>query len=138
VIEREAWHPEAVAEEYPSTRLLAAGLSAAEAGDLALLEEVARMLADAAAAATSGDTDRSYYARNSKPLEIMAKEVGGLLAIARGQAEAGIGLLAEAVAIAESMRPPNGAPNPLKPVHELYGEALLAIVKRWSGTEYPL
>ena len=24
------------------------------------------------------------------------------------------------------MRPPNGAPNPLKPVHELQGEALLA------------
>ena len=126
VIEREAWHPEPVTEEYPSTRLLAAGLSAAQTGDLPLAEEVARMLADAAAEATSGDTDRSYYARNSKPLQIMAKEVGGLLAIARGQTDTGIGLLAEGVAIAESMRPPNGAPNPLKPVHELYGEALLA------------
>ena len=33
--------------------------------------------------------------------------------------------LHDAVAIAESMRPPNGAPNPLKPPHELYAEALL-------------
>ncbi len=126
VIEREAWQPEAVTEESPSTRLLAAGLSAVRVGDLALAEEVAQMLADAAAEATSGDTDRSYYARNSKPLQIMAKQVGGLLAIAHGQTDTGIGLLAEGVAIAESMRPPNGAPNPLKPVHELYGEALLA------------
>ena len=126
VIEREAWHGEAVTEEDPPTRLLAAGLSAVRTDDLALAEKVARILAEAVAAETSGDTDRSYYARNSKPLQIMAKEVGGLLAIAGGQTDTGIGLLAEGVAIAESMRPPNGAPNPLKPVHELYGEALLA------------
>ena len=126
VIEREAWHPDAVTEESAHTRLLATGLSAVQTGDLALAEQVAGILADAAAAASSGDGDRSYYARNSKPLQIMAKEVAGMLAIARGQTDDGIGLLAEGVAIAESMRPPNGAPNPLKPVHELYGEALLA------------
>ena len=68
----------------------------------------------------------SPKARNSKPLQIMAKEVGGLLVIARGQTDTGIGLLAEGVDIAESMRLPNGAPNPLKPAHELHGEALLA------------
>ena len=34
-------------------------------------------------------------------------------------------MLAEGVELAEAMRPPNGAPNPLKPIHELYGEALL-------------
>ena len=126
VIEREAWHAEAVTEDDPPPRLLAAGLSAVRTGDLALAEKVARILADAVAAETSEDTDRSYYARNNKPLQIMANEVGGLLAIARGQTDAGIALLAEGVAIAESMRPPNGAPNPLKPVHELHGEALLA------------
>ena len=126
VIEREAWQPEAVTEESTATRLLASGLSAVRVGALALAGQVSGKLADMADAATSGDTDRSYYARNSKPVQIMAKEVGGLLAIARGQTDTGIGLLAEGVAIAESMRPPNGAPNPLKPVHELYGEALLA------------
>lgn len=55
----------------------------------------------------------------------MHKEVAGLIAIAKGQRETGLALLKEGVAIADSMRPPNGAPNPLKPVHELYGEALL-------------
>jgi cytochrome c-type biogenesis protein CcmH/NrfG len=34
-------------------------------------------------------------------------------------------LLKEAVAIEESMRPPNGAADPIKPSHELLGEVLL-------------
>ena len=126
VIEREAWQPEAVTDDSAHTQVLAAGLSAVHAGDLALAGKAAALLAEAAEAAGAEDGDRSYYARNSKPLQIMAKEVAGMLAIARGETDAGVGLLAEGVAIAESMRPPNGAPNPLKPVHELYGEALLA------------
>ena len=125
VIEREAWSPQPVTDESPPTKLLATGLSAVQADDLALAETAAQMLADSADA-ESDDTDRSYYARNSKPLQIMAKEVAGMLAVARGQTDTGLALLAEGVAVAESMRPPNGAPNPLKPVHELYGEALLA------------
>ena len=126
VIEREAWSIGPVTEESPATERLAAGLSAVHGGDLALAEMVAEMLAESAEEASAGDADRSYYARNSKPLQIMAKEVAGMLAVARGQTQAGLALLAEGVAVAESMRPPNGAPNPLKPVHELYGEALLA------------
>ena len=126
VIEREAWHAGPITEESPATERLAVGLSAVHGGDLALAETISEMLAESAKEASAGDADRSYYARNSKPLQIMANEVAGMLAIARGQTEAGLALLAEAVAVAESMRPPNGAPNPLKPVHELYGEALLA------------
>ena len=125
VIEREAWSPLPVTDESAPVELLANGLSAVQADDLALAETAVRMLAEAAEA-ESDDADRSYYARNSKPLQIMAKEIAGMLAIARGQTDTGLALLAEGVAVAESMRPPNGAPNPLKPVHELYGEALLA------------
>jgi hypothetical protein len=33
----------------------------------------------------------------------------------------------EAVAIAEGLRPPNGAANPIKPPYELYGEILLKL-----------
>ena len=126
VIEREAWAPHPLNEDSHQTELLATGLGAVHTGDLALAEAVAERLADKAAEASAGDGDRSYYARNSKPLQIMAKEVAGLLAIAAGDTAAGLALLQEGVAIAESMRPPNGAPNPLKPVHELQGEALLA------------
>ena len=125
-IEREAWDPRPVTDDSPATELLATGLGAVHTGDLALAEAAADRLSALAEEASAEDGDRSYYARNSKPLQIMVKEVAGMLAIARGDTEAGLELLAEGVAVAESMRPPNGAPNPLKPVHELHGEALLA------------
>ncbi len=128
-IEREAWDPQPVTEDSHATELLATGLGATQTGDLALAEEAAGILAQRAEKARADDTDRSYYAQSGKPLDIMAKEVAGMLAIARGETDAGLALLAEGVAIAESMRPPNGAPNPLKPVHELHGEALLAAGK---------
>ncbi len=128
-IEREAWRPGPVAVESPPPTLLATGLGAVQTGDLALAEEAVQLLAAAAEDGSGGDADRSYYARDGRPLQIMAKEVAGVLAIARGDVEAGLSQLAEGVAIAESMRPPSGAPNPLKPVHELYGEALLAAAR---------
>ena len=126
VIEREAWDPRPVTEDSHQTELLATGLGAVHAGDFALAGAAAEKLAAAAAEAATDDADRSYYARTGKALQIMAKEVAGMLAIAGGDTDAGLALLQEGVAIAESMRPPNGAPNPLKPVHELQGEALLA------------
>ena len=128
-IEREAWDPQPVTDDSRPTELLATGLGAVQTGDLALAEEAAQRLAKKAEAARSDDADRSYYAQSGKPLEIMAKEVAGMLEIAQGETDAGLAMLAEGVAIAESMRPPNGAPNPLKPVHELHGEALLAAGK---------
>jgi tetratricopeptide (TPR) repeat protein len=69
--------------------------------------------------------DRSYYSVTRQPLQVMHREVAGMVALAKGRTRQGLKLLAEGVEIAESMRPPNGAPNPLKPAHELYGEALL-------------
>ena len=134
-IEREAWDPKPVTDDSHATELLATGLGAVQTRDLALAEEAAEELAQRAEAARSDDADRSYYAQSSKPLDIMAKEVAGMLAIARGETDAGLALLAEGVALAESMRPPNGAPNPLKPVHELHGEALLAAGKPAEALE---
>ena len=135
VIEREAWDPQPVTDEAQPTELLATGLGAVQTGDLALAEAAAHRLAEAAEEASAGDGDQSYYARTSKPLQIMAKEVAGMLAIASGDTDAGLALLQEGVAIAESMRPPNGAPNPLKPVHELQGEALLAAARPEEALE---
>ena len=56
----------------------------------------------------------------------MYLSVIGMTTIAEGDTEKGLAMLDEGVDIAESMRPPNGAPDPIKPVHELYGEALLS------------
>ena len=125
-IEREAWQPEPVTDQTRATELLAVGLGAVRTGDFDLAERIANKLAEKADEAASRDDFRFYYSLTGKSLNIMSREVAGLLEIARGNSEAGLALLSESVGIAESMRPPNGAPIPLKPAHELYGEALLA------------
>ncbi|MCZ6644371.1 MAG: hypothetical protein O7F71_22595 [Gammaproteobacteria bacterium] len=124
VLETQQWKTQSVTDASPAPELLATGISAVHLGDLELAQKAADELQKLAKAA-SGDKDTSYYSRTGQPLEIMHKEVAGLIAIAKGEPEAGLALLEEGVAIADAMRPPNGAPNPLKPVHELYGEALL-------------
>ena len=55
----------------------------------------------------------------------MHNELAALVAEAKGQKDQAIALLREAVTIDESMRPPNGAADPVKPSHELLGEVLL-------------
>jgi tetratricopeptide (TPR) repeat protein len=59
----------------------------------------------------------------------MHKELQALIAQQKGQMDQAIALLKEAVQLEESMRPPNGAADPIKPSHELLGEVLLAAGK---------
>lgn len=123
IIETQQWKIAPVTATSPDTELLATGLSAVHLGKL----DVARKAADRldAIASERNDSDRSYYAESAKPVQIMYRSVAGMLALAEGNVDKGLALLADGVRIAETMRPPNGAPNPLKPIHELYGEALL-------------
>lgn len=53
------------------------------------------------------------------------RKLQALIAQAKGQGDQAIALLKEAVQIEETMRPPNGAADPIKPSHELFGEVLL-------------
>ena len=55
----------------------------------------------------------------------MHLETSALLALARGNEDEAIELLRKAVSLEETMRPPNGAADPVKPSHELLGEVLL-------------
>jgi hypothetical protein len=57
----------------------------------------------------------------------MHRELSGLIAHTKGQKDQAVRLLKEAVQIEESMRPPNGAADPVKPAHELLGEVLLQV-----------
>lgn len=123
ILETRQWKVAPVTDSSMETELLATGISVVHLGNLDLAREAADALA--AKAAALGDADRSYYSQTSKPLNVAHRSVAGLIAIAEGDQDKGLAMLAEGVEIAESMRPPNGAPNPLKPVHELYGEALL-------------
>jgi hypothetical protein len=74
-----------------------------------------------APAAPGGATDAAKAPR------IMHHELAAMIAMKGGQRDQAISLLKEAVQIEDSMRPPNGAADPIKPAHELLGEALLEV-----------
>lgn len=123
ILESEQWATRPVTDGSQGTELLATGISAVHLGEIELAREAAAALKTRADMMAGGDS--SYYARTAQPMQIMHREVAGLIAIAQGDQDQGFNLMQEGVAIAESMRPPNGAANPLKPVHELYGQVLL-------------
>jgi tetratricopeptide (TPR) repeat protein len=59
-------------------------------------------------------------------IEVMALEVAGLARANAGKYDEAIDLLRRATALEESLRPPSGPPDMIKPSHELFGEVLLA------------
>ena len=109
IVETEKWKTTEITEDSPSTELLATGLSAVKTGDLETAEKAAAALKEAG----SGNN------------QVMHKEVTASILAARGETDAAITLMDEAVEITLGMRPPNGAANPVKPTFELYGEILL-------------
>jgi tetratricopeptide (TPR) repeat protein len=125
VIETEQWKTQPVTDESTAVELLATGVSAVELGDLELAQQAELRLK--ALADEAPDDDTSYFAFTSKPVQIMHKEIAALIRLELGQQAEAIALLEDGVAIAESMRAPNGAANPIKPVHELLGEVLLTV-----------
>lgn len=99
--------------------LYAAGLGAARSGDLAVAEQAAAKLRKLA------ETGDGPY-RGAAP-EIMADQISGLLALKKGNADEALKLLAAAAEAESRLPPPSGPPDPMKPSHELYGEALLEL-----------
>jgi tetratricopeptide (TPR) repeat protein len=146
IVETQEWKVAPVADDASPETLLANGMSAVHTGDMATAEQ---MLAKLAARAGSPSTAASGGAHadhggapapapapaagavpdTAKAPRIMHHELAALVALKKGQREQAVSLLAEAVAIEESMRPPNGAADPIKPAHELQGEVLLEIGK---------
>jgi tetratricopeptide (TPR) repeat protein len=58
-------------------------------------------------------------------IEVMELEVAALARANAGRFEEAIELLRRATALEESLRPPSGPPDMLKPSHELFGDVLL-------------
>lgn len=141
IIETEEWSVTPVGDNASDETVFANGVSAVRTGAVATAEQMLARLearvqkapggaaaapahaehgaAPAPAAVPSGNPDAG------KSLRVMHKELAALVAEAKGQREDAIALLREAVRIEESMRPPNGAADPIKPSHELLGEVLL-------------
>jgi tetratricopeptide (TPR) repeat protein len=142
IIETEEWKVQPVTESASNETILANGFSAVKTGDMATAEKMEAMLAAKAKSAPGAAADANPHAGHGgapapaaapmaggsdagKGVRIMHKELQALIAQAKGQTDQAINLLNEAVQIEESMRPPNGAADPIKPSHELLGEVLL-------------
>ena len=114
VVETEEWKTLPVRDDSSAHELLATGISAVKTDDLTTAEQAEAKLKTMA----EGDSPAN---------QIMYREVAALVRLARGQGDAAIALMDEAVEIVEGMRLPNGAANPVKPPYELYGEILLEL-----------
>jgi tetratricopeptide (TPR) repeat protein len=141
IIETEEWKVQPIAENASNETVLANGMSAVHKGDLTVAEQMlARLAAKAgkpAPAAGGAHADHGTApaptpagggaAESAKAPRIMHHELAALIALKKGQKDQAVSLLREAVAIEETMRPPNGAADPVKPSHELLGEVLLEV-----------
>ena len=116
IIETENWETYELTDSLNSDELLALGLSAANLGDLDLAQAVADRLEDLSSQSPSNTT-----------LNLISMEISALTMFKKGQEEEAVALLLEAVSVAENQSPPRGAASPLKPVHELAGDLLLAM-----------
>jgi tetratricopeptide (TPR) repeat protein len=97
--------------------LFALGIASVKLGDRARAEAALEQLQGARAAAPD--------ASNRQLAEIMYRQVGGLLQIARGEARPGLDALKSAAQLEAAMPKPIARPYPIKPAGELYAEALL-------------
>jgi hypothetical protein len=143
IIETEEWNVQTVADNASNETVLANGFSAVKTGQLATAEKMEAMLAAKAKAAPGGDTMGGAHADHGgapatpapgggdtgKSVRVMSRELSALVAMAKNEKDRAVSLLQEAVEIESSMRPPNGAADPIKPSHELLGEVLLEIGK---------
>ena len=148
IIETEEWKVQPVADNASNETILANGFSAVKTGDMATAAKMESMLAakvkaapggpaapanphaehgaaPASAPATAGQAAAGGNADAGKGVRVMHLELAALIAHAKGQTDQAITMLKEATAIEETMRPPNGAADPIKPSHELLGEVLL-------------
>lgn len=95
------------------------GLAAAKQGSADAEKEAAYLKSGAQKSAKEGD---GYYGRF---MDVMAMSVEAQLEATRGAFDRAIALMEQATKIEESMSPPSGPPDLIKPSHELFGEILL-------------
>ena len=124
IVETEQWETREIADDTGSAELLATGISAVHTGDLDLARAAAARLEKMGAKEVS---ERSTFQRGPKPAQVMHHEVAALIRLAEGDADGAVELFDAGMAIASTMSPPRGAASPIKPIRELYGEALLQL-----------
>ncbi len=101
-------------------QMLASGLSAVKMEKWKAAEEALAYMS--AVKQKFQEQDDAYHV---KLCEINEKALGGYLQFAQGNSAESQRLFEEGLSLEESMNPPTGPPDVVKPIHELYGEVLL-------------
>ncbi len=120
-VETEEWDVRPVTDEMRSVELLATGLSAARTGDQETLAAAEKALGE--------NSDGTGYDH------VMHMQVSALLHAGMGHDDMATDFMDKAVETVEAMAPPRGSANPVKPVHELYGEMLLEMGRAEDAAE---
>ena len=120
-VETEEWDVRPVTDDMRTVELLATGLSAARTGDHETLAAAEKALAD-----KSEGTGYDH---------VMHMQVSALLHQGMGHGGMATDFMDKAVETVEAMAPPRGSANPVKPVHELYGELLLELGRAEDAAE---
>ena len=130
VVESEQWKTEMLGDDATPEEVFANGMSAVKLGETETAEKAeAKLMAMYDERKAKDGEDRT------RPLGIMAKELGALVKLGQGQGDDAMALMKEATALAEDMGPPAGAATPIKPAYELYGEILLELGKADEAAE---
>ena len=138
IVETEEWKVQAIPDNASGSTVFANGLSAVSTGDNATAEKMLARLATIAkvpaipaggahadhGVAPAAPEAAASLSEGDKASRIMHHELAARIEESKGQRDPAIALLKQAVEIEESMRPPNGAADPIKPSHELLGETL--------------
>ena len=120
-VETEEWDVRPVTDDMRSVELLATGLSAARTGDQETLAAAEKALGEKS-------EGRGYD-------HVMHMQVSALLHQGMGHGDMATDFMDKAVETVEAMAPPRGSANPVKPVHELYGELLLELDRPEDAAE---
>jgi tetratricopeptide (TPR) repeat protein len=132
IVETEKWEKLALASgpvkdggapgyDGSAAYVFAAGVSAANLGDLATANLALEKLKTMRTQAESGSN--AYRAR---PFSVMEKEVAAVIAYTQKDMAAAEKLIKEATEIELALDPPSGPPEPITPSFELYGQMLIA------------
>lgn len=126
IIETERWELFELNDALHNDQLLALGLSAANLGQLGLAQQVVDRMAERLEENPGNEALRVAHAEVAALSRIRAAAQADERRAGTLRNEA-LEMLEEAIALTNEQDLPRGAPNPLKPVHELAGEVMLSI-----------
>jgi len=123
IIESKNWQTVDFSDDLTAAELLALGLSAANLGEISLANQVVNRLEEMSDANPNSIQNQLAYLEVSAITLHKESMAGSMVDVSKRQQA--IAIMHKAIALKETQRPPNGAPTPLKPVHELTAEMML-------------